>query len=66
MLKFALGTVVGWVAARSLPPAPLATPTLEELTILTLKGKEYYNKAVQQLQPALDNSTINSKNKTNE
>jgi|TARA_B110000858_G_C17806883_1_gene478553 hypothetical protein len=50
MLKFAAGAIVGWIAARSVPSAPLAPPTLDELVLLAQKGKVYYDKAVQKLQ----------------
>tara|TARA_B110000285_G_scaffold60625_1_gene69592 strand:- start:9415 stop:9594 length:180 start_codon:yes stop_codon:yes gene_type:complete len=49
MLKFTAGAICGWVAARSLPPAPLAPPTLDELTQLTLKAKTYYDKLLNKL-----------------
>ena len=50
MLKFTAGAICGWVAARTLPPAPLAPPTLEELTQLTYKAKTYYDKLLHKLQ----------------
>jgi hypothetical protein len=49
MLKFTAGAICGWVAARSLPPAPLSPPTLDELTQLTLKAKTYYDKLLNKL-----------------
>ena len=49
MLKFTAGAICGWVAARSLPPAPLAPPTLDEITQLTLKAKTCYDKLVNKL-----------------
>lgn len=49
MFKFAAGTVVGWIAARSLEPAPLAAPTLEELVLLAVQSQESYDKAVRKL-----------------
>ena len=54
MLKFAAGAIVGWIAARSVPPAPLAPPTLDELVLLAQKGKVYYDKAVQKIQESPD------------
>lgn len=50
MLKFTAGAIFGWVAARTLPPAPLAPPTVDELTQLTLKAKEYYDNLITKLQ----------------
>ena len=50
MLKFTAGAICGWVAARSLPPAPLAPPTLDEITQLTYKAKTYYDKLLHKLQ----------------
>ena len=50
MLKFVVGTVVGWVAARSLPAAPLAPPTLEELTELARQSQTHYDKFIQKIQ----------------
>jgi hypothetical protein len=50
MLKFTAGAICGWVAARTLPPAPLAPPTLDELTQLTLKAKECYENIITKLQ----------------
>lgn len=50
MLKFTTGAICGWVAARTLPPAPLAPPTLDELAQLTLKAKEYYDKMIIKIQ----------------
>ena len=49
MLKFTAGAICGWVAARSLPPAPLAPPTLDEITQLSLKAKKYYDKLLNKL-----------------
>ena len=46
MLKFTAGAICGWVAARSLPPAPLALPTFEEVIQLTHKAKTYYENLV--------------------
>jgi hypothetical protein len=50
MFKFLVGTVVGWVAARSLPTAPLAPPTLEELTELARRGQTHYDNFIQKIQ----------------
>lgn len=46
MLKFTAGAICGWIAARTLPPAPLAPPTLEELTHLAHKAKVTYEEIV--------------------
>tara|TARA_B110000879_G_C11014528_1_gene448401 strand:+ start:271 stop:462 length:192 start_codon:yes stop_codon:yes gene_type:complete len=54
MLRFSAGIVCGWIAARSLPPAPLAPPTFDELTQLTITFREYYDKFVTAIQ---DSST---------
>lgn len=60
MWKFTAGTVCGWIAARSLPSAPLAPPTLDELTQLTLKVKTYYDKIVIKLQEELQDEPKDS------
>ena len=50
MLRFTAGAIFGWVAARSLPPAQLAPPTLDEIAQLTHKAKTYYDKLITKLQ----------------
>jgi len=54
MLKFTAGAVCGWIAARSLPPAPLAPPTLEEITQLSHKIKTFYKQIVDKLEELED------------
>lgn len=47
MLRFLSGVLVGWTAARTLPPkdpnaSAFAPPTLHELSILTEKVRQMY------------------------
>ena len=41
MLKFTVGAILGWAAARTLDNKPPTPPTLEELLLLTEKAKLY-------------------------
>lgn len=50
MLKFTAGAILGWTAAKTLDNKPLAPPTLEEILLLTAKGKCYYEKVLKKWQ----------------
>jgi|TARA_B110000046_G_C12642633_1_gene253319 hypothetical protein len=50
MLKFTVGAILGWTAARTLDNKPPTPPTLEELLLLTAKGKAFYEKALKKIQ----------------
>jgi hypothetical protein len=50
MLKFTVGAILGWAAARTLDNKPPTPPTLEELLLLTAKGKAFYEKTLKKIQ----------------
>ncbi len=50
MLKFTAGAILGWTAARTLDNKPFMLPTLEELLLLTAKGKALYENTLKQIQ----------------
>ena len=57
MLRFTAGAVLGWVAARSLPPAELAPPITDELFLLARKLQVVYEFMAKKLEQDCKNKS---------